>query len=112
MGNLAGLSAEFADEGVTPRNARRLNCSVLCDLRPDGLRNVRIRLCDISDLGFMAECEEMVPLGGTVSIDMPGIGATHARIRWGMGGRIGGRFMQPIDVDACRTAIAEITSTT
>lgn len=112
MGHASGLPSAFDDEGMTPRHGRRLSCSVLCNLRPDGLRNVRIRLCDISEIGFMAECGEAVPLGGTVSIDVPGLGATHARIRWGMGGRIGGRFMNPIDVDQCREAIAEITRTT
>lgn len=101
----------LGDDGVRPRNAVRLGCSVLLHLRPDGLRNVRIRLCDISESGFMAECGERVQLGGTVSIDLPGVGATHARIRWSMGGRIGGRFMSPIDVDLCRDAIAEVTRT-
>lgn len=99
-------------DGVQPRNGHRVSCSYISHVRTDGTRNVRIRLCDISELGFMAECHEPVPLGGTVSIDLPGLGATHARVRWGMGGRIGGRFMQPIDLQACRDGIAEATRTT
>lgn len=85
---------------------------MLCDLRADGLRPIRVRLCDLSTHGFMAQCDERVPIGGTVSIDLPGVGTAHARVRWSMGGRIGGRFMQPIELDACRIAIAEVTRTT
>lgn len=102
----------IGDDGVKPRNANRLSCSYMSNVRTDGLRNVSVRLCDISELGFMAECGETVPLGKTVSIDLPGLGPTHARVRWGMGGRIGGRFMQAIDLDTCRAGIAEATRTT
>ena len=100
------------DDGVQPRGALRLSCSYLSNVRSNGVDNVRVRLCDISEAGFMAECDQQVPLGGTVSIDLPGLGPVHARIRWGMGGRIGGRFMQPIDLEACRVGIAEATRTT
>lgn len=100
------------EDGVRPRNSNRLTCSYLANVRTNGVQNVRVRLCDISALGFMAECNEPVPLGGTVSIDLPGVGQTYARIRWGMGGRIGGRFMEPIDLEACRAGIAEATRTT
>lgn len=99
------------DDGVQPRSVNRLSCSYLSNVRANGVKNVGIRLCDISETGFMAECQEQVPLGGTVSIDLPGLGAVHARIRWGMGGRIGGRFMEAIDLEACRAGIAEATRT-
>ncbi len=107
-----GFTGGFEIEGAQARGGERLSCSFLSNVRTDGVRNVRIRLCDISERGFMAECHEPVPLGGTVSIDLPGLGPTHARVRWGMGGRIGGRFMQPIDLQVCREGIAEATRTT
>lgn len=107
----AGIITIWDDDGVRPRNHDRLSCSVLCDLRADGLRPIRIRLCDLSPTGFMAECHERVTLGGTVSIDLPAQGTVHARVRWSMGGRIGGRFTAPIDLAACRAGIAEATRT-
>ncbi len=107
-----GFTSGFDIDGAQVRGSERLSCSYLSHVRTDGVRNVGIRLCDISERGFMAECDEPVPLGGTVSIDLPGLGPTHARVRWGMGGRIGGRFMQPIDLQVCRAGIAEATRTT
>jgi hypothetical protein len=103
-------AAQFLDDDVKPRIAERLTCSLITNVRPDGLRNVPVRLCDISETGFMAECEERVGLGSAVSIDLPGIGPTHARIRWNMGGRIGARFITEIELPHSRAAIARETS--
>lgn len=105
-------TADFAaDDDLKSRDPVRITCNCLANVRPDGLRNVQVRLCDISEAGFMAECAERVALGSMIAIDLPGLGATHARVRWNMGGRIGARFVTPIDLAHCRAAIARETGT-
>lgn len=101
----------FGDDGMQPRGTWRLSCSVLTDLRANGADVLRVRLCDVSERGFMGECDRNVPIGSTVSLDLPGYGAVHARVRWSMGGRIGGRFMDAVDFDACRRGIEVATNT-
>lgn len=101
----------FGDDGMQPRGTWRLACSVLTDLRADGADVLRVRLCDVSERGFMGECERNVAIGSTVSLDLPGYGAVHARVRWSMGGRIGGRFMDAVDFEACRRGIEAATNT-
>lgn len=101
----------FGADGMLPRCASRLDCSVLVDLRSaDGAAH-RVRLCDVSEAGFMGELGARVPIGSTVSLDLPGVGATPARIRWSMGGRVGGRFTQTVDIAAARAGIARATNT-
>ena len=112
LGTLDALElGTFGEDGMRPRGTWRLGCSVFADLRSGGSAPVRVRLCDVSGAGFMAECDHFVPIGSTVSLDLPGVGLVHARIRWSVGGRIGGRFMQPIDFAACRTGIEAATNT-
>ena len=68
-------AAQFLVDGDTkPRTADRISCSLVANVRSDGLRNLAVRLCDISETGFMAECGERIGLGSAVSIDLPGVG--------------------------------------
>ena len=46
-----------------------------------------------------------------ISFDLPGVGLVHARIRWSLAGRIGGRFMKPVDFASARDGIARATNT-
>ena len=109
---MGAMQAEaFGEDGMRPRATWRLTCSVLVDMRTDGTTPHRIRVCDLSEAGFMAEHDGYVPIGSTVSLDLPGVGLVHARIRWSLAGRIGGRFMKPVDFATARDGIARATST-
>lgn len=98
-------------DGMLPRSTWRLECSLLADMRSEAATPHRVRVCDISDAGFMAECDARVPIGSTVSLDLPDIGPVHARVRWSLCGCIGGRFTRPLDFDAARRGIARATNT-
>ncbi len=63
--------------------------------------SVEVTICDVSQGGFMAECEEAVEIGSTVSLDVPGVGPVHAQVRWQIGGRMGGMFLDPISLTEC-----------
>jgi hypothetical protein len=54
----------------------------------------------------MAECASPVQIGSYVSLDVPGVGPVRAQVRWQIGGRMGGMFLDPISLNRCEwTAI-------
>jgi hypothetical protein len=42
-----------------------------------------------------------VQIGGYVSLDVPGIGPVNAQVRWQLGTRMGGLFLDPISLHRC-----------
>jgi len=62
---------------------------------------VEVTICDVSQCGFMAECKEPLQIGSYVSLDVPRIGAVDAQVRWQIGRRIGGMFLDPISLARC-----------
>lgn len=89
-------------DDLKARDAERFAVSVPVTLRPEGLRMVLVSVGDISATGFMARTDEPIALGAHVSVDLPGVGPTQARVRWTVGARVGARFAEPIDVAHCR----------
>lgn len=79
----------------TPVRAGAIN------LTPDNLYAVEIKVRDVSPAGFMAECAEPVMIGSYVSLDVPGIGPVQAQVRWQIGARMGGMFLDPISLARC-----------
>jgi hypothetical protein len=75
-------------------------------LRSTDLPGVDVIVCDLSTSGFMAECMRPVLIGSYVSLDIPGIGPVHAQIRWQVGGRMGGKFLDPISLHRCEWTAA------
>lgn len=62
---------------------------------------VEVKVCDLSTSGFMAECMRPVLIGSYVSLDLPGIGPVNAQVRWQVGGKLGGRFLDPVSLHRC-----------
>jgi hypothetical protein len=62
---------------------------------------VEVTVCDVSQCGFMAECGDPVQIGSYVSLDVPGIGTVRAQVRWQLGGKMGGMFLDPISLNRC-----------
>ena len=62
---------------------------------------IEVVVCDVSSHGFKAECDERVEIGGSVSLDIPGIGPVDAQVRWQIGNRMGGLFLNPISLAEC-----------
>ena len=85
--------------------ARRIARIAVADepanLTPQNLYNVEIKVQDLSTGGFMAECTEPVRIGSYVSLDIPGIGPVHAQVRWQIGLKMGGMFLDPISLARC-----------
>lgn len=87
--------------GFKPRRAARRSVEGKASLTPQNLYNVEVKVRDLSPAGFMAECAEPVRIGSYVSLDIPGIGPVHAQVRWQIGLKMGGMFLDPISLARC-----------
>jgi hypothetical protein len=65
---------------------------------------VEVKVRDVSQCGFMAECAEPVQIGSYVALVVPGIGTVEAQVRWQVGRRMGGMFLDPISLNNCEWA--------
>jgi len=83
------------------RRLERRPVSSTTSLRSDHWYTVEVKVRDVSQAGFMAECAQPIQIGSTVSLDVPGIGPVHAQVRWQIGGRMGGLFLDPISLTRC-----------
>jgi hypothetical protein len=84
-----------------PRRSGRTPVEVRTQLRAQTWYSIEVTVCDVSTSGFMAECCEPVRIGSYVSLDVPGIGPVNAQVRWQLGERMGGRFVDPISLHRC-----------
>ncbi len=91
----------------TGRRAERLPIDAETRLRPNSWSSLQIRMLDLSTSGFRAECEAKVKPGGSVSLDVPGIGPVDAQVEWQRGDQFGARFFAPIELKACQWAFPD-----
>lgn len=89
------------------RKAERLALDAEARLRPNSWSSLQIRMLDLSADGFRAECEARVQPGGSVSLDVPGIGAVDAQVEWQRGDQFGARFYAPIEIKNCQWTFRE-----
>jgi hypothetical protein len=87
--------------GFKSRRSARLDVSDVARLAPQDLYNVEIKVRNVSAAGFMAECASPVRIGSYVTLDIPGIGPVEAQVRWQIGMRMGGMFLDPISLGRC-----------
>jgi hypothetical protein len=83
------------------RKAERLPLDAETRLRPNSWSSLQIRMLDLSASGFRAQCEARVKPGGSVSLDVPGIGPVDAQVEWQRGDQFGARFFSPIELRRC-----------
>ncbi len=93
--------AEEQQDGYKPRRTTRHRIDEPTNLQPQNLIEIEVKVRDVSARGFMAECHEPVRIGSYVSLDVPGIGPVHAQVRWQIGSRMGGMFLDPISLARC-----------
>ncbi|HVV26942.1 MAG TPA: PilZ domain-containing protein [Rhizomicrobium sp.] len=71
----------------------RWDCDMGVMIRDDCDRAIAGRLANISEGGFMAECEEKIRKGAVVDVDIPGRGPVRAEVRWVLGWRFGAMIL-------------------
>jgi hypothetical protein len=100
MANKRPSEAELP--GYQKRRAERVDVRAgAANLSPDNLYAVEIKVENLSTAGFMAECAESVRIGSYVTLDVPGIGPVKAQVRWQIGMKMGGMFLDPISLARC-----------
>ena len=92
------------------RRAERTEVRADARLRHADLYSVEVRIRDVSQSGFMAECADPVGIGSYVALDIPGIGVVRAQVRWQIGGRMGGLFLDPISLSRCEWTATKTAS--
>lgn len=83
------------------RRSPRIDVESGTVLRHNVWYSVEVNILNVSQCGFMAECAEAVTIGSYVSLDVPGIGPVNAQVRWQIGARMGGMFLDPISLNRC-----------
>ena len=91
-----GQAADFK-----ARRSERTAISTKTRLTQQNWYGVEVVLCDLSSTGFMAQCEDNVSIGSYVTLDVPGLGPVRAQVRWQVGGKMGGMFLDPIRLSRC-----------
>ena len=89
------LAAAVVDHGLVERDPRR-SVSLNCMVTVAGGEEPAL-LETISYRGFGLRCPTTLALGMPVRIDLPGLGAIGAQVRWSFCGRAGGTFDRPLD---------------
>ena len=89
------------------RQSERLSLDAETRLRPNSWSSLQVRMVDLSASGFRAECEARVRPGGSVSLDVPGIGSVEAQVEWQRGDQFGARFFAPIELRRCQWTFRE-----
>lgn len=98
-----GFSAPpTGDSDYRKRRAARLPVYETTSLKKQNLYMVEVKVHDLSSCGFMAECADPVGIGSFIALDVPGIGAVQAQVRWQLGNRMGGMFLDPISLGECQ----------
>ena len=95
------MSSDTPAGTFKPRRSPRTPVSGSAEMRQQNWNSVEVSVRDVSSSGFMAECPQPVRIGGYVSLDVPGIGPVKAQVRWQLGGRMGGMFVDPISLHRC-----------
>jgi hypothetical protein len=100
MGN-SEMKSDSGTGQYRDRNSQRTQVQLNTQLRHANWYEIEVSVRDVSQSGFMAECDASVQIGSYVSLDVPGIGPVHAQVRWQLGGKMGGMFLDPISLSRC-----------
>ena len=87
--------------GFRQRRTARVAVDHIASLTPESRDGVDVKVLNVSVAGFMAECADPVMIGSYVALEIPGIGLVRGQVRWQLGIRMGGMFLDPISLAAC-----------
>jgi hypothetical protein len=85
-----------------PRRAERVVVDGHATIGQQNWYDIEVTIRDVSSFGFKAECAEPIRIGSEISLDVPGVGLIAAQVRWQIGTRMGGMFLNPISLERCQ----------
>jgi len=97
MTPLRKLAPDVHDQTDNPPDRRRpllvrTDVTLRGKLIREGEPELDVRIRNLSQAGFMAECLQPIAPGTEVILGLPGVGEVPAQIRWNVAFRIGGLF--------------------
>ena len=101
------MPGDGEDDFGSGRRSKRHKLDAEARLRPNSWSSLQIRMLDLSAGGFRAECEARLQRGGTISLDVPGLGEVEAQVEWQRGDQFGARFFAPIELRRCQWTLRE-----
>ena len=101
------MASVVRSSGESGRRTERRTVSGSTRLRPNGWSSLEVAMLDLSEHGFRARCEARMKVGGTVSVDIPGVGGVDAQVEWHRGDEFGARFYRPVDLSECGWTLEE-----
>jgi hypothetical protein len=97
MINATGRISLRPDSWNSARKIDRDEVDFGTTMRRSGGRDLDARVVNLSSHGFMVRTEGALEIGDLVTIALPIVGETAAKIVWALGGRVGGQFVTPIE---------------
>lgn len=91
-----GLLPDFQE-----RKARRRPVRIDARIRELGSEGVDAQVYNLSITGFLAEADNIFPVGAYIWLKLPGANGLNARIVWRDSFRYGCEFIVPIDTELC-----------
>jgi hypothetical protein len=101
------MSSDENNGLASSRQSERLPLDAETRMRPNSWSSLQIKMLDLSASGFRAECDARVQPGGSVSLDVPGIGTVEAQVEWQRANQFGARFFAPIELRRCQWTFRE-----
>jgi hypothetical protein len=83
------------------RSAKRQSLAIETTVRHGPFEQSTIRVEDLSFTGFAGSCLAPLRPGSFISLALPEIGLVRAKVVWTRAGKVGGKFLKPVDVRRC-----------
>jgi hypothetical protein len=87
------MSSQMAEDKRYISRPPRWECTGEIVVVDESGRELMGRLGNISEGGFMAECEQKIPNGSIVETILPDRGRVRAEVRWVLGWRFGAMIL-------------------
>lgn len=91
-------------EPETTRRAERMRVDLGATIRASSRRPVQTSVVNLSNMGFMIETAEPLPVDSLVRISLSGIGENVARVVWASGGLYGCALLSRLTPDQINLA--------
>ena len=93
------IKARIAEDQSERRRASRVPVDLDATMRELGASGIEAEVLNISESGFMAECEGHFEVGSRVWLMLPGRERANAVIRWTAGDKLGAEFAEPVPLE-------------